>query len=259
MQKDIRIGLALLFSMLLVLFGMRLLRESGARQNLAVEPDELKITRSAGRETYRTRSVSPPGKEKQALRTTGSAQGSVLEKKRSLTDQADTLKKSKDEKEPPDGTGDKLAGKLKDLLKRAGFRAPAPSAKYAIKPGDTLFGIAKEHYNNGSKWRVIFEANRKTIKDPDKLPVGLVITIPPLPGEKTGSPGPTVKGKTRAAKRTVMEYTVREGDTLGKISKKFLGSPVRYREILQLNTAKIRDPDLIYPGQVILIPLDKRQ
>ncbi|HTQ33586.1 MAG TPA: LysM peptidoglycan-binding domain-containing protein [Stellaceae bacterium] len=49
-------------------------------------------------------------------------------------------------------------------------------------------------------------------------------------------------------------YTVREGNSLWVIARKIYGSGVQYTVIYDANKAHIRDPDLIYPGQVITLP-----
>jgi len=46
---------------------------------------------------------------------------------------------------------------------------------YEVKSGDNLSKIAK-HFN--TNWKAIFEANRDTIKDPDKIFPGQVLKIP---------------------------------------------------------------------------------
>jgi nucleoid-associated protein YgaU len=51
-------------------------------------------------------------------------------------------------------------------------------------------------------------------------------------------------------------YVIEKGDTLWAIATKFLGSGNRYPEIFEANREVIKDPDLIYPGQKIRIPLD---
>ncbi len=51
-------------------------------------------------------------------------------------------------------------------------------------------------------------------------------------------------------------YTIVSGDTLGGIAKKFLGNAMDYPKIFEANREVIKDPDLIYPGQKIRIPLD---
>ena len=49
-------------------------------------------------------------------------------------------------------------------------------------------------------------------------------------------------------------YTVQQGDTLGKISKLFLGKSGRYMEIFNMNTDQLSNPDLIKIGQQLKIP-----
>jgi len=48
------------------------------------------------------------------------------------------------------------------------------------------------------------------------------------------------------------EYTIRPGDTLGRIAREHYGDPMLWSIIVEAND--IRNPDLIYPGQVFIIP-----
>lgn len=50
-------------------------------------------------------------------------------------------------------------------------------------------------------------------------------------------------------------YTIEKGDTLWAIAKTHLGDGNKYNEIFEANREVIKDPDLIYPGQKIRIPL----
>lgn len=49
-------------------------------------------------------------------------------------------------------------------------------------------------------------------------------------------------------------YTVKSGDTLWGIAKRFYGSGAKYSTIFNANKGKIKNPNLIYPGQVLTIP-----
>ncbi len=49
---------------------------------------------------------------------------------------------------------------------------------YTVKSGDCLWKIAKQFYGNGAQYNKIYEANRDKIKDPNKIQVGWVLTIP---------------------------------------------------------------------------------
>lgn len=59
--------------------------------------------------------------------------------------------------------------------------APAPSGgskTYVVAKGDSLSKIAKREYGDANKWRVIFEANKDIIKNPDMIHPGQELKIP---------------------------------------------------------------------------------
>ncbi len=49
-------------------------------------------------------------------------------------------------------------------------------------------------------------------------------------------------------------YTVASGDTLSKIAKEQYGSAGKYMAIFDANKPMLKDPNKIYPGQVLRIP-----
>lgn len=49
-------------------------------------------------------------------------------------------------------------------------------------------------------------------------------------------------------------YEVKKGDSLSKIAKSYYGNAMKYPEIFEANKPMLKDPDLIYPGQVLRIP-----
>ena len=50
-------------------------------------------------------------------------------------------------------------------------------------------------------------------------------------------------------------HTVVSGDNLSKIAKKYYGNAMKYPVIFEANKPMLKDPDKIYPGQVLRIPL----
>lgn len=59
---------------------------------------------------------------------------------------------------------------------------------------------------------------------------------------------------TAVAKTSGQNYTVKRGDCLWNIAKRFYGNGAKYTTIYNANRSKIRNPNLIYPGQVLWIP-----
>ena len=62
------------------------------------------------------------------------------------------------------------------------------------------------------------------------------------------------KPKRPAAKKKTKTYTVKSGDCLWNIAKRFYGNGAQYTKIYNANRGKIKNPNLIYPGQVLTIP-----
>ena len=51
-------------------------------------------------------------------------------------------------------------------------------------------------------------------------------------------------------------HVVQSGDTLSAIAKEYYGDAMKYPAIFEANKPMLKDPDLIYPGQVLRIPAD---
>jgi len=49
-------------------------------------------------------------------------------------------------------------------------------------------------------------------------------------------------------------HTVVSGETLGKIAKQYYDEPGKYQKIFQANTDILKNPDVIHPGQELIIP-----
>jgi hypothetical protein len=67
---------------------------------------------------------------------------------------------------------------ISPALIEPGMLAHAADETYIIQPGDTLAGISHRYYGDSKEARKILEANRERIADPERLPPGVIITIP---------------------------------------------------------------------------------
>jgi len=76
-------------------------------------------------------------------------------------------------------------------------------------------------------------------------------TEPVTRPELVTRPEPVIRPEPLRA-RSRETYTVRAGDTLGRIANRYYNDPMQWERIAEANN--IRNPDLIYPGQVFIIP-----
>lgn len=49
-------------------------------------------------------------------------------------------------------------------------------------------------------------------------------------------------------------HVVKSGESLSKIAKHYYGDPMKYKQIFEANTNILKNPDLIYPDQELVIP-----
>ncbi len=49
-------------------------------------------------------------------------------------------------------------------------------------------------------------------------------------------------------------HTVKSGESLSKIAKHYYGDPMKYKQIFEANTNILKNPDVIHPDQVLVIP-----
>ena len=56
--------------------------------------------------------------------------------------------------------------------------APTGGQTYQVQKGDTLYKLARRFYNDQSQWKIIWEANRARLGNPNNLRVGMKLIIP---------------------------------------------------------------------------------
>jgi nucleoid-associated protein YgaU len=74
------------------------------------------------------------------------------------------------------------------------------------------------------------------------------------PVSATGTAGDGDGASASTGERQIPSIIIRTGDNLWTISQRRYGEGLRYTTIYQANKDQIRNPDLIYPGQVFMMP-----
>jgi len=79
---------------------------------------------------------------------------------------------------PPDNAVEALRERLHAAQAELGDLTGA-HAIHTVKPDDSLSTIATLFYEDGARWRLIFEANRHLLDQPDLIYSGMLLVIPP--------------------------------------------------------------------------------
>ncbi len=134
-----------------------------------------------------------------------------------------------------------------------------------VVEGDTLVGLARRHLGQAARWREIFELNRDRpqvgggrLTAPSVLQPGWRLLLP-IPAEPVAAaPGPA----------SADEVSIVAGDTLWDLARDRLArsghEPDDARiaayvgEIVVANPDVVEDPDLIFPGERIVLPASER-
>ncbi len=140
--------------------------------------------------------------------------------------------------------------------------------RYVVVSGDTLTKIAAAQYGSRSRKVIdtIFEANRALLGNPDRLAVGMRLSLPAISGTKIAPRNPQPV-QTRQdiqeatpARSGVSEnvpgrwYQIKKNDRYVSIAREQLGDSNRWREIYQINKDRFPDPARIRWGVRIRLP-----
>lgn len=68
------------------------------------------------------------------------------------------------------------------------------------------------------------------------------------------SPSDLKANITVADESVYHRHVVKSGESLSKIAKHYYGDAMKYKQIFEANTNVLKNPDLIHPDQVLVIP-----
>ena len=135
------------------------------------------------------------------------------------------------------------------------FAASRGGEEYEVRPGDTLSRVSSEVLGSAKYWKKIYEANRDKLSSPDRLIVGMTLTIPKITAEEE-KPAPAKEPMliTPAAPEEddATIHVVKKGETLSDIAENRLGDRNKWRRIAKANPDI--NPDRLQIGQKIKIP-----
>lgn len=107
-----------------------------------------------------------------------------------------------------------------------------------VEAGDSWWKLSREYLGRGSRWQELAALNAGEA-NPDFIEAGSEVLVP------AASEVPQTKQASR--------ITVRKGDTLWSIAKAHFGSGLAWN-CLALANSEISNPDVIFPGELVLIP-----
>lgn len=96
------------------------------------------------------------------------------------------------------------------------------------------------------------DCSNKAVRDKAILIAGNIQGVEKVVADDLRAPEP----KPEEPEEKAEIYEIVSGDTLGGIAKKYYGNASKYVKIFEANKDIISDPNKIYPGQKIRIPLD---
>jgi nucleoid-associated protein YgaU len=96
------------------------------------------------------------------------------------------------------------------------------------------------------------DCTSQAVRDQAVLIAGNIAGVEKVVADDLRAPAP----KPEEPEEKAEIYEIVSGDTLGGIAKKYYGKASAYMKIFEANKDIISDPNKIYPGQKIRIPLD---
>ena len=133
-------------------------------------------------------------------------------------------------------------------------QAPQTGKTYVVQSGDYLWKIAESAYGSGFNAYDIAAANK--ITNPSLIYAGQKLIIPSIEPKMatTGEITPVAAMTNVPAQNThITSYTVQRGDSLWTIAQNVYSNPYAWTKIAETN--KLENPDLIFAGNVLQIPV----
>ncbi len=147
-----------------------------------------------------------------------------------------------------------VGGAKRLLMSRAGEHPAAPLAGSALAPPPAASPLSATSHPSSSAAAV---ASLDPTRPDAPSTVNAARATPSAGLSVATAASPSLEEPSAAIIPDLQSATVTRGDSLWRISRKMLGHGVQYTEIYASNANQIRDPALIYPGQIFVVPTKK--
>ncbi len=138
--------------------------------------------------------------------------------------------------------------------------APTPTAALAAAPekaAELALAPASSAAQAPSETTLAPSASAPTsapIPAPPESAAAATPTLPVTSPAQTSSPSPSAASPANVVVADLRTTTVVRGDNLWDLARRFYGDGTRFRQIYAANASQIRDPNLIYVGQIFVVP-----
>ena len=153
----------------------------------------------------------------------------------------------------------------------------APPQTHKVVDGDTLPKLSQQYFGRTDRYMEIFDFNRDVLQSPDVLPIGAELRIPSglaLPASQNGTAKDVAASATATSSAAAaplvplitpasnpasphhkpFTYTVKKGDNLVDLARKFYGDGRRHTDLYEANRGVMHNPGDLRPGMVLIVP-----
>ncbi len=139
------------------------------------------------------------------------------------------------------------------LARGAASLPQGDTSTYVVRDGDDLTSIAIRLYGHAGGAQAIWSVNRDRLADPNVLPIGLELRIPPAWSVPAVQQNP-LAGQVIEPGRRPAKVRVGPGETLESLAQRFYGDRSMAPRLFEANRDLLRNPQLVVAGMELRLP-----
>jgi nucleoid-associated protein YgaU len=139
------------------------------------------------------------------------------------------------------------------LARGAASLPQGDTSTYVVRDGDDLTSIAIRLYGHAGGSQAIWSVNRDRLADPNVLPIGMELRIPPAWSVPAVQQNP-LAGQVIEPGRRPSKVRVGPGETLESLAQRFYGDRSMAPRLFEANRDLLRNPQLVVAGMELRLP-----